>query len=102
AERVLVEAIQEDFYRVVGNYGFMEEPDVPLLLRLCESHGLQIPPEQCTFFLGKETVIPGRTPGMALWREKLFAVMTRNATSASAFFKLPPNRVVELGMQVEL
>ena len=101
-KRIEVELLREGFYRVAGHYGFMEERDVPQLLRLCQEHGLELKPEQLTYFLSKETLIPGPARGMALWRESLFAVMSRNAVSASSFFKLPPNRVVELGMQVEL
>ena len=60
------------------------------------------PVEETTFFLSRETIIPTKRPGMALWRERLFATMSRNAQHATSFFRLPANRVVELGMQVEL
>jgi KUP system potassium uptake protein len=80
----------------------MEEPDVPRLLEQCQKEGLEFKPEQTTFFLSRETIIPTRMPGMALWRERLFAMMSRNAQHATTFFRLPVNRVVELGMQVEL
>ncbi len=101
-KRIEVESIGDSFYRVVGHYGFMEERDIPKLLQRTAEHGLQMKPEQITYFLSKETLIPGPARGMALWRESLFAIMSRNALSAASFFKLPPNRVVELGMQVEL
>ena len=100
-ERVQVEPLRDSFFRVVGHYGFMEEPNIPHLLRLCEAHGLQFRIEQTTFFLSRESILPSPAPGMALWREHLFSVMSRNAQPATAFFHLPPNRVVELGMQVQ-
>ena len=100
--RIEVESLQDGFHKVVGHYGFMEERDIPKLLQRTAEHGLEMKPEQITFFLSKETLIPGPARGMALWREGLFAVMSRNALSAASFFRLPPNRVVELGMQVEL
>ncbi len=90
------------FYRVTGHYGFMERPVVPALLRKCEEQGLEIDMHRTTFFLSSETIVPGKTPGMARWRARLFAVLSRNAQRATAFFGLPPNRVVELGMQVEM
>jgi KUP system potassium uptake protein len=100
--RVEVERLQQGFDRVVGHYGFMEEPDVPSLLERCKAKGLELNPQQCSYFLSKETLIPTPEPGMALWRDVLFAMMSRNATSAASFFKLPPNQVVELGMQIEI
>ena len=101
-ERLKLEKADLGFYRVIGYFGFMEEPNVPRLLELCQREGLEFKPEQTTFFLSRETIIPTRTPGMALWRERLFAMMSRNSQHATTFFRLPVNRVVELGMQVEL
>jgi len=101
-ERVRVEQLRADIYRVTGYYGFMEQPDVPALLAACRQHGLEVQPMQTTFFLSRETIVPKQRPSMAPWRRRLFAAMSRNAQSAAAFFQLPPNRVVELGMQVEL
>ena len=83
-------------------YGFMEDPDVPAALHEARGMGLNIDAEDVTYFLGRETLIATRTPGMALWRERLFVLMARNAGRATAFFRLPPERVVELGVQVEL
>lgn len=93
----------EGIYRVTGRYGFMEEADVPALLaRVDAEHGLTIPEMDTTYFLGRETLIVTRRPsGMAMWREKIFASMMRNSESAARFFRLPPNRVVELGAQIE-
>ena len=101
-ERVTVEPLTAGFFRVVGRYGFMEEPRISEILEGCGARGLKCPPNSTTFFLSRETIIPTKAPGMALWRERLFALMSRNAQSATTFFRLPANRVVELGMQVEL
>jgi KUP system potassium uptake protein len=102
AQRVTVETLAPNFYRVVGHFGFMEDPDVPQLLRACKKYDLEFDEERTTFFLSRETLIATPQPGMALWREKLFAFMARNAQRPTAFFRLPANRVVELGMQVEI
>lgn len=101
-ERVTVEQLQDGFHRVRGYYGFMEEPSVPDVLEECKNRGLEIKCEETTFFLSRETIIPSSKPGMWLWRESLFAFMSRNAQRATAFFRLPANRVVELGMQIEI
>jgi KUP system potassium uptake protein len=90
-------------FRLVVRFGFMEEPDIPELLeRLGNSTAVPFNPMATSYFLGRETLIPTKRPGMAIWREHLFAWMVRNATGASAFFSLPPNQVIELGAQVEL
>jgi KUP system potassium uptake protein len=101
-ERFTVDALGHGFFRIVLRYGFMEDPDVPAALADVRAPGLDLAPGRTTFFLGRETLIPSKRPGMALWREKLFALMARNARPATAFFGLPPNRVVELGAQIEL
>ena len=101
-ERGSAEDLGDGFYRVRLRYGFMEEPDVPEALRELRLPGLDLSPLRTTFFLGRETLIPSPRPGMAAWREHLFAVMSRNARPATSFFRLPPNRVVELGAQIEL
>ena len=96
-ERMQVQDLGEGILRVTARYGFMEEPDVPALLAK-----LKAPPMDTTYFLGRETlIVTPRPSGMAMWRERLFAWMTRNAESAVRFFRLPPNRVVELGAQIE-
>jgi KUP system potassium uptake protein len=103
AERVTVEEIGHGFFRVVLNYGFMEDPNVPAALQLARRPGLEFKPLETSYFLGRENLIATRRKrGMAIWREKLFASMSKNARSASSFFHLPPNRVVELGAQIEL
>ena len=102
-ERVSVKSLGRGFFRIVAHYGFMEIPDVPALLRrISAEHGLAIDLQRTSYFLGRENLIPSGTSGMARWREMLFALMSQNAQSATTYFKLPPNQVVELGAQVEL
>jgi KUP system potassium uptake protein len=101
-ERVRVEELGKGFYRVVLRYGFMEEPDVLEALGRTRLDGADLKPLETTYVLGRETLISAERPGMARWREHLFAVMSRNARTATSFFGLPPNRVVELGMQIEI
>jgi len=102
AERVTVKRIGKGFHSVVARYGFTEDPDIVDVLAACKVQQLDIPIEGTTFFLGRETVIASERPGMSLWRESVFAFMTRNALRATAFFKIPPNQVFEVGAQVEL
>ena len=83
-------------------YGFMEDPNVPEALVRATDLGLEMTPDDVVYFLGRETIIVSRRDGMAPWREKLFVLMARNAVRATAFFRLPPERVVELGVQVEM
>jgi KUP system potassium uptake protein len=101
SERLTVEPLGQEVFNVGLRYGFMDEPNVPEALGLAGDHGVLIDPETCTYFLGRETVIVTRTARMSVWRERLFVVMARNAVRATAFFRLPPERVVELGAQVE-
>jgi KUP system potassium uptake protein len=91
-----------DLFNVRVQYGFMEDPDVPAALMEACQKGLPIDTGDLTYFLGRETIIVTRRKGMAVWREKLFVLMARNAVRATAFFRLPPERVVELGVQVEM
>ena len=90
------------FFRIILRYGFMEEIDVPSALAQVKKCGPQFKMMDTSFFLARQTLIASARPGMAIWREKLFAWMLRNAESAMEFFKLPTNRVVELGSQVEI
>jgi KUP system potassium uptake protein len=101
-DRVEIRKLKGDFYTVVVQYGFKDDPDIPAALALCAEHGLQFEMMETSFFLGRETLIPKLNSDMALWREKLFIAMFRNAGSATSFFKIPTNRVVELGTQVVL
>ncbi|WP_308686741.1 potassium transporter Kup [Stigmatella ashevillensis] len=102
SERVEVEPLEQGFVRVIARYGFMENPSIPDILKRGREQGLQFQLMSTSFFLGRETLIPSKKPGMAMWREALFAWMSRNARSATSYFRIPPNRVVELGTQVEL
>jgi KUP system potassium uptake protein len=101
-DRATVESLGNGMFNVRLLYGFMEDPNVPEALTLAEQQGLDIDTEDVTYFLGRETIIVTRRPGMAVWREKLFVLISRNAQRATAFFRLPAERVVELGVQVEI
>nr|WP_066817528.1 potassium transporter Kup [Sphingomonas mali] len=102
SERVKLEHLGHGFHRLVLRYGFMEEPDVPAALALVTGCGDKFKMMDTSFFLARQTLLPSSKPGMAIWREKLFAWMLRNAESAMEFFRLPTNRVVEVGSQVEI
>ena len=102
AERVELTSLGSGFYRLVLRYGFMQDSDVPAALARVESCGPEFRMMDTSFFLARQTLLTSNKPGMAVWRERLFAWMLRNAESAMEFFKLPPNRVVELGSQVEI
>lgn len=101
-ERVQVEDLGKGFWRVILHFGFMEEPDVPSALKLCEQYGLSIPFFQTSYFLSRETIVSTPSRGMVRWREQLFATMNRNAGSVVEFFKLPDNAVIELGTRVQI
>jgi KUP system potassium uptake protein len=101
--RLEVKELGDGFHRVVMRYGFMEDPDVARDLEGSPIPGLDLDLTQATYFLGRETVIASEGQvGMSAWRERLFGIMARNARLASSFFHLPSDRVVELGVQVEL
>ena len=106
-ERVKIEAIGQGFFRAIGHYGFMETADVKEVLQRCRDSGIAARPLDTSYYLGREQLIPRRGPwkkgglSMSIFRKKLFAVMSRNARSATEYFQLPPNRVVELGTQME-
>lgn len=102
SQRVLVERIGENFYRVKIFFGFMEDADVPAALQACAEQGLAVDPAQVSYFLSRETLRPTPGEGMPLWRERLFEFMFRNATSAANFFNLPFNRVIEMGSQIPI
>jgi KUP system potassium uptake protein len=107
AERVSSRELGSGFYQVIARYGFMETPDVPALLdslprRPGPGPKLRIVPMETTYFLGRETLLATGPARMATWRKKVFIVMARNAQTASSFFGLPPNRVVEMGAQIQL
>ena len=99
--RVNVEPLGEGFYRVIARYGFMQQPNVPSIFPQCAPLGVKLRPNDTSYFLGREQLIPTGRSQMPRWRKKLFVIMSRNAQSATQFFGLPPNRVVELGAQIE-
>ncbi|MBN9527359.1 MAG: potassium transporter Kup [Alphaproteobacteria bacterium] len=101
-ERIDIETLAENVYRIAIRYGFKEEPDIPEAMRQCASRGLTFNMMETSFFLGRETIIPTRRPDISMWREKLYIAMTRQAVSVTEFFRIPTNRVVELGTQIEL
>lgn len=100
-ERVKVDDLGHGLFRMTGKCGFMERVSIAGILAACEPMGLKLQEETTTYFLSRETIVPSPRPGMVLWRERLFAFLSRNAQPATAFYSLPANRVVELGMQVE-
>ncbi|MCR6663550.1 MAG: potassium transporter Kup [Luteimonas sp.] len=102
--RLKTESIGDDFYRVTVRFGFMETPDVPLaLMSSCDqADGIHFDPMETTYFVSRETIVANKHRGMPIWRDKLFAVMHRNAAPANQFFRIPGNRLVELGAQVEI
>ena len=101
-DRVLHDDLGQGFHRMIIRYGFMQDADVPAALAKVHECGADFRMMDTSFFLARQTLLPASKPGMMLWREKLFAWMLRNAESAMEFFKLPTNRVVELGSQVEI
>ena len=101
-QRVQVQALGHDFWRVTLHFGFMDTPDVPQALKLAEAQGLRVPLFETTYFLSRETVVPTPGGGMANWRERLFAAMSRNAGGVVEYFRLPDNAVVELGTRVQI
>ena len=101
-KQVAVRFLGQGVYDVIVRYGFMEDPDVPEALVRAREQGLELDEGDVTYFLGRETLIVTKAPGMAMWRERLFVLLARNAVRATTFFRLPPERVVELGVQVEI
>jgi KUP system potassium uptake protein len=101
-EQARIEDLGGGFWRVIAYYGFMETPNIPRLLELCTEKGMPFEMAETSFFLGRESLLVIGLPGMAVWRERLYSFMQRNATRATDFFQIPPSRVVELGTQVEI
>lgn len=101
-EKLDIKEIGKDVFVVHGFYGFKEEPSLEDIMGRCAKHGLKMEMMDTSFFLNRETVIPSNLPGMALWREKLFALMMRNSLRVTDHFKIPANRVVEMGTQIEI
>jgi KUP system potassium uptake protein len=102
-ERAMVDELGEGLFNVRLFYGFMEDPHVPrALYAAARARGMTFDFQDVVYFLGRQTILVTRRQGMAIWREKLFVLMSRNAVRATAYFRLPPERVVELGVQVEM
>ena len=102
-DRIVCDRLPHNCWRVCARYGFMEAPDVGSALELCAAQGLKLEPMEVTYFLSREKVVPGvQTEGLALWRDKMFSAMARNAGDVTDYFNIPPNRVVELGTRVEI
>ena len=102
-ERIAIQRFDLGFLRIIVKFGFMDTPDVPAALRSVDLGDEAIKLADATYYLGRQTLLPStRFPGMAIWRERLFSFMNRNATQPVVFFNIPPNRVVELGVQLEI
>ena len=101
AERVRIEAVNDDFKKVIVTYGFMESPNLPRALKLCRQRGIKFDDMSTSFFLGRRTLVPAdHGSAMPIWQDRLFIYLMRNATNPTDFFHIPPGRVVELGTQV--
>jgi KUP system potassium uptake protein len=101
-DRVEIKKLGHGFYRVIGSYGFMEDPNIPDVMNLIRAKGIMLKPMETSYFLGHDTLIITGREGMSRWRKKVFELMSRNARPATAYFGIPYNQVVELGTQIEL
>src|SRR5207245_4832093 len=102
SHRVELAQLGHGLYTLVAHYGFMQNPNVPKMLRRAVHLGLKYDPASTSFYLGRESLLVTGQGNMARWRKSLFAFLSRNSRTATAFFGLPPNRVVEMGAQIEL
>jgi len=102
AKRITVDKLGKGFFAVRISYGFFETPDIPGALALARAQGLALEPDSTTYFLGRETLVPGEKPSMKRWRVALYMWLASNALSPARFYQLPPGRVVELGTQVSI
>lgn len=107
-DRISIQEIMPNMYRILAYYGFMETPKMKHILEACRQRDIRFSVSETTFVLGRETIIPVKgmqqsdSVGMHYWREKIFAVMSKNAERPTAFFRIPPNQVIEVGIQVEI
>ena len=101
-ERTEITALGNEFFRLTLRFGFAEDPDIPAALQSCSAKGLGFDMMDTTFFVSRESIVATNRAGMPLWRDRLFAFLARNASSATAFFRIPGNRLIELGTQVEI
>jgi KUP system potassium uptake protein len=102
ARRVEVERLGKGFYSVIARYGFMEQPDVPAALRACRPHGIAYDEMETSFFLGRETLVPSTRSKLGSWRRDFFISLSHSASATKAFFRIPPNRAIELGNQIQV
>jgi KUP system potassium uptake protein len=102
AKRVTVERLGKGFYSVVARYGFMEQPDVPAALRACRPHGIAYDEMETSFFLGRETLVPTSRSKLGKWRRDFFISLSHSASATKTFFRIPPNRAIELGNQIQV
>ncbi|TAN47262.1 MAG: potassium transporter Kup [Methylococcaceae bacterium] len=102
SERIMAEALEEGFYRITIHYGFMQTPDVPKALALCQAQGLELDLSDATFFIGRETLLPSTKKDLNPWQEQIFLFLFRSASDPVAYFRIPPDRVLELGAQYEI
>jgi KUP system potassium uptake protein len=100
-DNVSIETLGEGFHRVIATFGFMDSPNIPEVLARASKQGIPVPPMDTSYYLGRERLVLTGVAKMSRPRKKLFALMSRNARSATEFFQIPPNRVVELGAQIE-
>jgi KUP system potassium uptake protein len=101
-KRVEVERLGKGFYSVIARYGFMEQPDVPAALRACRPHGIAYDEMETSFFLGRETLVPSTRSHLGKWRRDFFISLSHSASATKAFFRIPPNRAIELGNQIQV
>jgi KUP system potassium uptake protein len=101
-KRVEVERLGKGFYSVIARYGFMEQPDVPAALRACRPHGIAYDEMETSFFLGRETLVPASRSRLGKWRRGFFISLSHSASASKAFFRIPPNRAIELGNQIQI
>ena len=102
AKRVTVEDLGDGFFKMVVHYGFMNAPDIPKALAIAaKDHGIEFDMMDTSFFVSREVLVPTRSQSISVWRQRLFSLMARNAQSATAYFQIPTNRVLELGAQVK-
>ena len=100
-ERIRFEKLRDGFYRVLVRYGFMNAPDLQAVIRILQNRHLKIDMEETTLFVRRGTLVPTRSIGMSKWRDRLFIRMARNSERATAYFKLPPDHVLEIGGQIK-
>jgi KUP system potassium uptake protein len=101
-DRIAFTNVGQGFFQVIANYGFMEYPNIPEIMKLLGKKGIDTDPTKTTYYLGRETLLTGGDSKMVKWRKSLFAFMSRNASNPTIFFGIPPNRVIELGTQIEM